>query len=160
MCHLSSPLSLSADHSAVRRGPSMLRTHGVSLQNAFLTFFLCLEFKVWPLWVEFNQVISQIPQCGNKSGTGKAYCFYPKKVEMLYSLNIMQQNEMRWGTGKKVKKRLKNCLRPCDIAQVLAFLWCLHSRISPMSLNPQLQSFTAAFTTLNEIHFLIGQLWK
>lgn len=37
MCHLPSALSLSADHSAARGGPGVLRTHGISVQNVFFT---------------------------------------------------------------------------------------------------------------------------
>lgn len=42
---LSSMLSLSADHNAVRGGPSVLRTHGVSLQNVFFAFSSALNSK-------------------------------------------------------------------------------------------------------------------
>lgn len=38
MFRLSSMLSLSADHRAARRGPGVLRTYGVSLQNVFFAF--------------------------------------------------------------------------------------------------------------------------
>lgn len=67
--------------------------------KCFLCFFLCVEFKAWPLWVEFNQVISQIPQWGNKSSTAKAYCFHFKKVKMLFSLYSIQLNEVGRGEG-------------------------------------------------------------
>lgn len=65
--------------------PLRARAPGGIIAKCFLRFFLCLEFKAWPLRVEFNQVIAQIPQWGNKSSTGKVYCFHFKKVEMLSS---------------------------------------------------------------------------
>lgn len=68
------------------RPPCVQDAGGIIAKKIFPTFFLCLEFKAWPLRVEFNQVISQMPQWGNKRGTGKAYCFCHMKVEMgLYS---------------------------------------------------------------------------
>lgn len=81
---------------------------GGIIAKCFLRFFLCLEFKAWPLWVEFNQVIAQIPQQGNKSSAGEAYCFHLEKVKMFCFFCLSgASNWTRWDRGWGHKKILK-----------------------------------------------------
>lgn len=90
------------------------------IAKCFLHFFLCLEFKAWPLRVEFNQVSSPIPQRGNKSSTGKVYFFDLKKVEKCCFLSFTSKLMRRDGGGRGGNKRsLEHCLRSQEIKQCL-----------------------------------------
>ena len=97
MFRLSSMLSLSADHSALSKGPSMLGTQGVSLQNVFYAFSSASNSK--PDLYGWNSIRSSLrfPSGEIKVAQANPIVSISRRLEMRSP--PVASNETGWGGG-------------------------------------------------------------